>query len=363
MNTINQLLELVHKKENKDISSLEKEIAEEIENSVECDSFYKLPLENIYSIVSKIEFLDVDNYSNILKNIIKGTIKEHENERETLFLLYHIKAKGNNTLKLEDCIEVLQCFKNIELFSLLNEKYNENISTPEIDKDYEIIQQKNKEIEELKKQMKQLKGSHRDELIGKELEQFAPIQKKPMFFEPDLFKAVIKGKLDSIQYLLDLQGVDINQQTTKDDKKNNILKGDTALHIALKINQEKIARYLFLKGARYDIKNDLGESVFGYACEKENKTFIESILSLEEVKFSIDELCTSCSLHKACYNDNLQVVEYLIAKGANIEAKVNAQQTTLHIACLCGNLPIVQYLNEKGANIEGKDQDQKLLFI
>ena len=243
---LDQLFEAIHNKERKDISSLEKEVAEEIENLVAYDSFFKLPLENIFSIVSKIDFLDIENYSNLLKNIIKGTTREHENEKENLFLLYHIKAKGNKTLKLEDSIEILQCFKKIELFSFLNEKFNEKIATPEVDKDYEIIQQKNKEIEELKKQMKQLKGSHRDEILAKELfQKFPPIQKKPTFFESDIFKAVIKGKLESVQYLIEKQGVNINQQTTTSDTKNSIHKGDTALHIALRNNQEKLFNISF----------------------------------------------------------------------------------------------------------------------
>ena len=108
---INELLEAIHKKEEKDIYSLEKEVAEDIEDSVECDLFFELPLENIFSIVSKIDFFEIENYSNLLKNIINGTNKAHANEKETLFLLYHIKAKDNKALKFEDCIEILQCFK------------------------------------------------------------------------------------------------------------------------------------------------------------------------------------------------------------------------------------------------------------
>ena len=50
--------------------------------------------------------------------------------------------------------------------------------------------------------------------------------------------------------------------------------------------------------------------------------------------------------------------QYVIEKGANIEAKENNGWTPLHIACYQGHLPIVQYLIEKGANIEGKDKEQ-----
>ena len=305
-------------------------------------SFFKLPLENIFSIVSKIDFYDIENYSNLLKNIIKGTTKEHENEKENLFLLYHIKAKGNKTLKLEDCIEILQCFHKIELFSFLKEKYNEKNATPEVDREYE----KDKEIKELKKQIEQLK-------ISKELEQkFPPLQKKPMFVESDLFKAVIKGKLDSVQYLIEKQEFNINQQTTKEDPKNNINKGDTALHIALKNNQEKFAQYLLLKGARYDIKNNLGKSAFIYACENKNKEFLQTILSLDKISLSVDEICHGYPLHSACSDGDLSIVQYLIEKGANIEAEDDNRKTPLHFACWKGHLPIVQYLIEKGANIE-----------
>ena len=55
---LNQLFEAIQSKVNKDITSLEKEVADEIEDAVTCDTFFKLPLENIFSIVSNIEFLE-----------------------------------------------------------------------------------------------------------------------------------------------------------------------------------------------------------------------------------------------------------------------------------------------------------------
>ena len=383
-----ELLEAIHRQENEEeINSLEEEVAGRIEDFILHDSFFKLPLKNIFSIVSKVDFYDFENYSNLLKNIINGTIKEHENEKETLFLLYHIKVKGNKTLKLEDCIEILHCFKTVELFTLLNEKYRKILSTPEVDTNY-IIQRKDREIEELNKQIEQMKGAN-------ELEQiFPPIQKKPIDFESNLFKAVIKGKLDSIQYLIEKQEVKINQQSNKDDIKSNINKGDTALHIAIKYNHDKIAQYLFLKGARYDIPNDIGKSAFLYACENKNMQFVKSILLRENVSISIEELCRDDPLHFACEQGNipivhyiiekgnmgakdqyhrtplhfaaeggcLQIVQYLIEKGANIEAKDSNLRTPLHDACKNGHLPVIEYLIEKGANIEAKNKYQRTPF-
>ena len=248
---LNKLFEAIHKKENKDITLLEEEVSEEIEDSVKFDSFFKLPLENIFSIVSKIEFLDIDNYSKLLKTIINGTIKAHENEKETLFLLYHIKAIGKKQLKLGNCIEILQCFQKIQLFSFLNEKYKEMNETPEIDTEY----QKDKEIKELKKQIQQLKRSN--EFHHK----FPPINKKPMFFESDLFKAISKGKLDSVQYLIENQGISVNQK---------INDGNTPLHFAFENNQEKIAQYHYLKGADIEAKDN--QALRDHTSQRSGKT-------------------------------------------------------------------------------------------
>ena len=157
--------------------------------------------------------MDVANYSNLLKDIVKGAIIAHENEKETLFLSYHIKAKSNKTLKLNDCIEILQCFKRIELFALLNHNYKEMNATPQVDIGY----QKDKEIQALKQQIEQLKSSNEFH------QKFPPLKKKPMFIESNLFKAVSKGKFDNVQYLIENQGVDINQ------KKHN---SNTTLHVA-----------------------------------------------------------------------------------------------------------------------------------
>ena len=48
---------------------------------------------------------------------------------------------------------------------------------------------------------------------------------------------------------------------------------------------------------------------------------------------------------------------HLIEKDANTDEKDEYQRTTLHYACGSGNLPIVQFLIEKGANIEAKQKD------
>ena len=44
---------------------------------------------------------------------------------------------------------------------------------------------------------------------------FEPITEKPENFEPDIFIAAKEGKLSSIQYLIEKEGIDINKQAEK----------------------------------------------------------------------------------------------------------------------------------------------------
>ena len=56
-------------------------------------------------------------------------------------------------------------------------------------------------------------------------------------------------------------------------------------------------------------------------------------------------------LHIACQNGHLQIVQYLIEKGDNIEAKDKDKYTPLQCA---SNFDLI----EKGDNIEAKDKDK-----
>ena len=61
------------------------------------------------------------------------------------------------------------------------------------------------------------------------------------------------------------------------------------------------------------------------------------------------------ALHRTAKSDQMEVMQYLLAKGADIEAKDSAHWTSLHLATKHDNWTIVQYLIEKGANLESTD--------
>ena len=54
---------------------------------------------------------------------------------------------------------------------------------------------------------------------------------------------------------------------------------------------------------------------------------------------------------------NLDIVQYLISEGANIECKTTKGLTPLHIASKKGHLDIIQYLISQGANINCRNNN------
>ena len=67
--------------------------------------------------------------------------------------------------------------------------------------------------------------------------------------------------------------------------------------------------------------------------------------------------CPNQPLHHAAGEGSPPIVQYIIEKGVNVEAKDKTKNTPVNLACQSGHLPIVQYF------IRSKDKQQKLLFI
>jgi ankyrin repeat protein len=55
----------------------------------------------------------------------------------------------------------------------------------------------------------------------------------------------------------------------------------------------------------------------------------------------------------------MDIVEYLVGKGADINAKDNGGETPLHFAVSYDNLEIIKYLIKKRANVNIKDNGGK----
>ncbi|XP_073427176.1 protein phosphatase 1 regulatory subunit 12C isoform X3 [Dendrobates tinctorius] len=63
------------------------------------------------------------------------------------------------------------------------------------------------------------------------------------------------------------------------------------------------------------------------------------------------------ALHQACIDENLEVVEFLVNHGANVNQADNEGWTPLHVAASCGYMEIAEYLLKHSANIAAVNSD------
>ncbi|XP_067408158.1 protein phosphatase 1 regulatory subunit 12C isoform X2 [Emydura macquarii macquarii] len=63
------------------------------------------------------------------------------------------------------------------------------------------------------------------------------------------------------------------------------------------------------------------------------------------------------ALHQACIDENLEVVQFLVENGANVNQADNEGWTPLHVAASCGYKEIAQYLLAHGAHVAAVNCD------
>ena len=118
-----------------------------------------------------------------------------------------------------------------------------------------------------------------------------------------------------------------------------------------------IVEYLISKGADIEAKDKSGNSLIHFSSTR-FLSIVQYLIEKRNIDKDIKGYEERAPLHHACNGGHLQIVEYLISKGANIEAKDKNKKTPLHYACYKGHLQIVEYLISKGANIKAKDSSE-----
>ena len=301
-------------------------------------SFFKLPLEIIFSVISKQDFSDVENIDKLIQAFIKNTINAHEKEKETIFLLHHLNTK-DCYFSLEQCVNILSSFKNVDLCTKLGRAFAEEYK--DIDFDFEFqLQQKDKEIEELKRK------------ILCELK-FPPIKERPVDFQPDIFTAAKEGKLTSVQYIIEHEGIDKNLK----DKY-----GETPLHIACRYGYIEIVEYLIEKaGANKEEVNGTGWTPLHYSASGGNLNIIQYLIEKAHVSNHPYDRDGKTPLHIACSFNHLPIVKYFVNElHYNVNESDKNGRNPLHIAAQNEFLDIIQFLLSCNADITLRNNSNQL---
>jgi hypothetical protein len=136
-------------------------------------------------------------------------------------------------------------------------------------------------------------------------------------------------------------------------------------------------------GAVYDVRSEafcygvymdpLSEGDSQERCKKLNQQLLRAskIGDLEEVKNAFEpfknagwiadvntrELCNFTPLHNAVGEGHVQIVKFLLSKGAKVDAVTESSRTPLHLACYNGSKEIIQLLLNFDANINIQDDE------
>ena len=95
-----------------------------------------------------------------------------------------------------------------------------------------------------------------------------------------------------------------------------------------------------------------------YACQQEHFNVVkahESLLDVKEV-WDAQNSDFDTPLHLSCERLNVQIVCFLISKGANISAKNKKLLTPLHIVTQLGHVDIAKMLLQERAQVNSQDE-------
>ncbi|WP_353283576.1 ankyrin repeat domain-containing protein [Wolbachia endosymbiont (group A) of Pogonocherus hispidulus] len=142
------------------------------------------------------------------------------------------------------------------------------------------------------------------------------------------------GTLEVIEFILsrDLSGIN--------DITNN---GKTPLHLAIRGDKPNTVELLLRKGASIAVKDKNGKTPLDLAKQEDYTNIIEMI---EEVQSELDE-----KLLMAVKDNNLSEVGDLINRNANVNARDKYSWTPLHWAAFKDRLEVAEFLVKKGADV------------
>ncbi|HOO32766.1 MAG TPA: ankyrin repeat domain-containing protein [Thermotogota bacterium] len=157
-----------------------------------------------------------------------------------------------------------------------------------------------------------------------------------------LREAVKNRQLDYAQMLIDA-GADIRAVDAE---------GNTYLHISSSINSPKTLAFLIDKGLEVNVKNDAGDTPLHIAAENGYVDVVKALIDTGADLFALNNRGYSpMHIHLFVYEQDVEAVEWLLSMGVNANSDQNEEQVApLHLAANNGDLQMVQLLVAMGAD-------------
>ncbi len=211
-----------------------------------------------------------------------------------------------------------------------------------------------------------LKYLHKDKEINASLLDIAILENKPKIIQylltdrrcdPYTTNSLDLSAVHLLMRLRDAQfTVELIKKFKLDINRGNPRDGDTPLHIALLSQNQAMANYLMKNGADKYAETAAGKNVLQVAIEQKNLDFIK--LAIEEYAYNLHHKNSlqESALAMALKAGNLEIAQYLVESGADINGIDGfKQRTMLHYAVLSHNAKTVFYVLSCGAQTRVQD--------
>ena len=149
--------------------------------------------------------------------------------------------------------------------------------------------------------------------------------------------AALQGQLDIVRYLTNGHP---ELLFMKD------IRGRTPLHVAGLSGSVELVEYLIKKGGNIVDAERNGRTILHTMCEIGNLTLVKHLVENYSVLLKMRDNEGQTPLHIAGFSDSVQLVDFLIRRGADVLDSDIDGRTILHHACSGGKLTIVKHLIE-----------------
>lgn len=167
------------------------------------------------------------------------------------------------------------------------------------------------------------------------------INKGDYDYRTPLHLAAAEGKLEAVKFLIE-RGAKVN---ALDRFKN------TPIQDALRSSHHEVVEYLQKMGAKsfYSIGDKV--NMMMSSIQSGDKKLLQNLLLVSPELINAIDYDRKSALHLAAQIGNLEIVSFLLDKGADINALDNSDQAPIHEALRSGHTEVVSLLISKGAQI------------
>ena len=169
------------------------------------------------------------------------------------------------------------------------------------------------------------------------------------------------GQIDRM--LPTIQRGDLNRvkELVEEDKSlvnRKVSNGYTPLQIAISSRKNDIAKFLLSQNADIEQKNNYEQTALVLALSSRNKEMVELLLDKGADVNSLDRSKSSAVSYAIMYfSRDTDLVKKFVERADDLNARPGNRGTFLQLACQYGQVEIVNYLLDKGAKVDVIDQN------